>query len=71
MGKRKGYILMKKRYCIYFLSVFLILLLNSCNRLERQQKDVLDDGQIGVIETSGDAKKSGIIFYDAELNKKF
>ncbi len=63
-------IFMKKRYCICFLGIFLILLLNSCNRLESQQKDVLGDAQIGVIETSGDDKKSGIIFYDAELNKK-
>ncbi len=61
---------MKKRYCICFLSVFLILLLNNCNRLESQQKDILGNAQIGVIETSGSMATSRIAFYDAELNEK-
>lgn len=61
---------MKKRYYICFVIIFLILFLNSCNKLGSQQKDVLGDVQIGVIETSGNEKKSGIVFYDAELNKK-
>lgn len=69
--KKKGMnIFMKKRYYICFLLTFLIFLLNSCNRLERQQENVLGDVQIGVIETSGNTKKSGIVFYDAKLNKK-
>lgn len=61
---------MKKRYCICFFIIFLILFLNSCNKLSSQQDDVLGDAQIGAIETSGNEKTSGIVFYDAELNKK-
>lgn len=61
---------MRKRYYICFLSVFLILFLNSCNGLGDKNQDVLADAQIGVIETSGNTKTSGIVFYDAELNKK-
>lgn len=69
--KKKGMnIFMKKRYCICFFIIVLVLFSNSCNRSRSQQENVLGDAQIGVIETSGDTKTSGIVFYDAELNPK-
>lgn len=48
---------------------FLSLFLNSCNGSTDKGEDVLENAQIGVIEASGNAKTSGIVFYDSDLTK--
>lgn len=60
---------MTKKYYIYLLCMVLLSILSGCSTLENKKENVLGDAQIGVIETSGNTKTSGIVFYDSELKK--
>lgn len=61
---------MKKNIIYIIFSVCILLLCVGCNATVQRTENALDEVEVGVVETSGEKKKSGITFYDADLNKK-